>query len=366
MKKEFKILHIDPMGQGVDKSGDEITFIKKTLPEEIVEAQVFKKKQKIQFAKLLKIKSPSPIRTTADCPHFEDCNGCDFQHTNYQNELTFKELALKRHLIKYPPMKINLHEAPRRFHYRNRVQLHYDIHKLKLGMLDSEFNIVEVPNCIIAKEDVTKKIKELYTNNNWLNLATKSSEKKGHIEVYSHNDQVKVSLNAAYAEGGFTQVYPEMNTKLIQWVLDKTQSLIKKEEIVYDLFGGNGNISRDFTQKTLVVDVYKKTPEKTAHQSFFSLNLYGKDALNELKKMQNKFGNPDWLIIDPPRSGLKNIKEFLDLFAPKGFIYIACDPTSFARDCLGILDQYQLNEIELFDLFPATQHFETVGIFTKR
>lgn len=366
MKKEFKILHIDPMGQGVDKSGEEITFIKKTLPEETVEASVFKKKQKIQFAKLLKVKTSSPIRIKAECPHFDACNGCDFQHTDYTNELTFKSLALKRHLIKYPTLSINVHAAPKRFYYRNRVQLHYDMHKLKLGMLDSEFNIVEVPECIISQEDVTAKLKELYKNNNWLNLAAKSSDKKGHIEIYSHNNQVKVSLNQAYAEGGFTQVFPEMNEKLINWVLEKTQSLIKKEEIVFDLFGGNGNITKDFSQKTLVVDVYRKTPEKTDHQTFLSLNLYGKEALNELKNVQKKFGKPEWLIIDPPRSGLKNIKEFLDLFNPQGFIYIACDPTSFARDCLGVLDQYQLNEIELFDLFPATQHFETVGIFTKR
>lgn len=366
MKKEFKILHIDPMGQGVDKSGEEITFIKKTLPDEVVEGFVFRKKQKIQFAKLLKVKAPSPIRTTPDCPHFNQCNGCDFQHTDYQNEIHFKELALKRHLLKYPALKVNVHLAPRRFHYRNRIQLHYDIKQLKMGMLDSELNIIEVPKCIIAKEDVTQKLTELYSNNNWLNLVAKSSEKKGHLEIYSHNQEVRVSLNAAYADGGFTQVYPEMNAKLIQWVLEKTQDLIKPSDIVYDLFGGNGNISRDFTQKTLVVDVYQKTPDKTAHQNFLSLNLYGKNCLDELKKMQKKFGNPDWLIIDPPRSGLKNIKEFLDLFSPKGFIYIACDPTSFSRDCLGILDQYQLNEVELFDLFPATQHFETVGIFTKR
>jgi 23S rRNA (uracil1939-C5)-methyltransferase len=71
-------------------------------------------------------------------------------------------------------------------------------------------------------------------------------------------------------------------------------------------------------------------------------------------------------VIDPPRSGLKNLEEYLTEFKPEGFIYIACEATSFARDTVSALGQYELLSAELFDLFPATKGFETVGIFTRR
>ena len=53
MKKEFTIAHIDPMGQGVSKAEAEITFIKKTLPNEIVTAEVFSKKKGVKSIKVL-------------------------------------------------------------------------------------------------------------------------------------------------------------------------------------------------------------------------------------------------------------------------------------------------------------------------
>jgi 23S rRNA (uracil1939-C5)-methyltransferase len=62
---------------------------------------------------------------------------------------------------------------------------------------------------------------------------------------------------------------------------------------------------------------------------------------------------------------LENI-DFLNEFKPEGFIFIACEATSFTRDTLGALNNYDLQSVEIFDLFPSTQHFETIGIFTRR
>ncbi len=369
MKKEFTIAHIDPMGQGVSKAEAEITFIKKTLPNEIVTAEVFSKKKGVQFAKLTEIVSSSPQRIKAACEHFNVCNGCDFQHTSYENELQFKKAALKRHLFKFPDVNINLHPAKKRYEYRNRIQLHYDKKKRLLGLLDGEQQITPVLNCMIVEPRVAFELKKLYFDQSWMKLLNKEPP-TGHIEIYFHSKEgfTQVSVNQPYADGGFTQVNEAMNNEMIEWFKQKTKELISPNDMVYDLFGGNGNLSANLSNKTLVVDYYnKKTPTNTRHQVFHSQNLYAPDALKNLIHLKlNDIKRPQWLIIDPPRSGLKNLKEYLNEFKPKGFIFIACDPTSFARDLKDVFDQYEMKSLELFDLFPGTQHFETIGIFTRR
>jgi 23S rRNA (uracil1939-C5)-methyltransferase len=115
------------------------------------------------------------------------------------------------------------------------------------------------------------------------------------------------------------------------------------------------------------VDKYRKAPEANAHQKFYSLDLYDKLAIRSLIGLKDQgIARPSWLIIDPPRSGMKNLTEFLAEFRPDGFIYIACQATSFTRDTLPVLKNYNLESVELFDLFPATMHFETIGIFTRK
>lgn len=372
MKTDFRIEHIDPVGQGVSKEEGIITFIKKTLPGESVSAEIFSQKKGVQFARLLEIKEPSPERQVPECIHFEQCNGCDYQHTHYTRELEYKKNALARHLAKFPGVKINVHGAKKRTAYRNRIQLHYDKKKKILGMFDYKQNIIPVPECKIIDPSLAFELRSLYLENRWLKVVEKAPV-TGHIELYRHEKNleghsVKVSVNRPYADGGFTQVNAEMNHELQAFIEEKATKLIMPKAIIYDLFGGNGNLSQKFKNPTLVVDKYGRIPENKNHQKFFSLDLYDKNAVRSLIQL-SKDGHsprPDWLIIDPPRSGLKNLGDFLKEFKPKGFIFIACQATSFARDTFMALNDYELREVELFDLFPGTQHFETVGVFTRR
>ncbi len=371
MKIDFRIEHIDPLGQGVSKLGDAVTFIKKTLPGETGTAIVYSEKKGVRFAKLDSITEKSPDRIEAECEHFYQCNGCDYQHTTYEKELEYKKAALLRHLFKFPSVPITVHGAKHRLNYRNRIQLHYDKKKKMIGLMDEQNNILPVPKCKIIDPSVAFELRALYENDSWLKLVAKEPS-TGHIEIYAkeqdkpgHN--VKISINRPYADGGFTQVNFEMNEKLRDWVQKTANTIIPPKAVVYDLFGGNGNISKKFKNTTVVVDKYRTVPNAFAHQKFFSIDLYDKNAVKALIAL-NREGQPrpNWLVIDPPRSGLKNLSEFLTEFKPDGFIFIACEPTSFARDTLPILDHYDLSSVELFDLFPSTKGFETIGIFTRR
>lgn len=358
----FKISTIDPLGQGVSKITDKITFIPKTLPDEEGDATILESKKGVQFAELKTLKVTSPLRINPECPHFEKCPGCHYLHTDYSHELEFKKLGLEKilHKISYPPIKI--FGAPRRMNYRNRIQLHYDLKRNLLGMLNGRTNnIAPIDKCKIARPSIQKALIDLYSNDHWKTLVPKG-QLKGHLELYEQNDQLRLSWNKPYADGGFTQVFEEMNQSLKNHLLDWCKTI--SSDHIIDLFAGKGNLSNDMKySKRLCFDIYS---EPSIGPEFFSLNLYDEKALEKLKKIKVKNipEQVDLLILDPPRSGFKDILIWLEEIKPTKVAYVSCDPHTLARDLMN-LSSYRIIEVSLYDFFPSTFHFETM-VFLER
>lgn len=75
----------------------------------------------------------------------------------------------------------------------------------------------------------------------------------------------------------------------------------------------------------------------------------------------------DVAIVDPPRKGLSpQVMESLLQIAPARLVYVSCDPATLARDLKGLGGGYRLVSAEGFDLFPRTEHVETVCLLEKR
>jgi 23S rRNA (uracil1939-C5)-methyltransferase len=361
---EFIIDHIDPLGQGVFKKGDDIFFIPKTLPNESGTAEVLKRKKGVHFAKVNSLANESDKRIKPECVHFDSCQGCHFLHCDYQTEISFKEASFKKMLsyLKLDNSEINTVTAENRLNYRNRIQLHYNKDIKKLGFIDGKSNtIVEIPNCLICNAEVTKALKELYSNEKWLNLAP--SKPKGHVEIYSTQGGVKVTWNKSYAEGGFTQVNAQMNSKMN----DLVESHLKKIEprSLVDLFGGNGNLSKSLVIKKKIIDIYSTPPSR----DHLSINLFEDNALELFKSKCSD--EVDTFIIDPPRAGFKHISSWVTNYKPESIIYISCHPQTMIRDFkelqnTGVLSEYTIEKIYLLDLFPSTFHFEAMTILRKK
>ena len=363
------------MGQGVSKIED-ILFLEKTLPGESGQAYIHRKAKGVSFGH---IKGPKDILQTSseriepDCPHFWECNGCQYLHTNYTNEINFKKKSLSRNLQKVISPeefeeKIGLHPAPNRFQYRNRVQLHYDKKKKLLGLHNTKIKkIVEISSCKILNTDVQEELKKLYKNKNWLKLLNNKTP-KGHIEIYiPEGKKNSLAINQRYAHNGFTQVNQTMNQKLKEIIKIKVQKFSKNQnESILDLFGGNGNLTNQLSHPTFIVD---SGPVKEIVSSddkiFHQCNLYKENAIQEVKQL-TKNNKIEMIIVDPPRSGLNNLFEWSSQFDPSFIFYISCNPSVLARDISPLLTKYQVNEINLLDFFPSTQHYETLVILQKK
>jgi tRNA/tmRNA/rRNA uracil-C5-methylase (TrmA/RlmC/RlmD family) len=91
------------------------------------------------------------------------------------------------------------------------------------------------------------------------------------------------------------------------------------------------------------------------------------EVLKYLRNQVNENKNWDLAFVDPPRSGLnQQIIELLAKLKLVELVHISCDPASLARDFSNLVKSgYRLNHIKSFDLFPMTQHIETVAIFSS-
>jgi 23S rRNA (uracil1939-C5)-methyltransferase len=82
---------------------------------------------------------------------------------------------------------------------------------------------------------------------------------------------------------------------------------------------------------------------------------------------------PDFVVLDPPRSGLgaEAATKLVELGSDE-IAYLSCDPSTLARD-LAVLTRskksgdaasastrYEIVDMHLFDLFPQTYHIEAL------
>ncbi len=360
--EQFTIDHIDPLGQGVAKQSGRVIFIPKTLPEEKVQAEVHKKKGKVEFATLIKVQEPSHLRELAKCPHYSQCKGCHYLHTSYEEELNFKKMALARLLAPLPiGPEIQVYQSEQRDHYRNRLQLHYNKSDKLLGLIEPiHQRILPIPNCQLPQKELIPHLEALYHNNEWLKRIPDNSPRKGHVEIYQLNGEVQITWNQHYSAGGFTQVNAQMNQLLIETLHQE----LREENIpaLFDLFGGKGNLTHRLDQvPTMVIDSLPfKNGHYLSHQTYLQADLYKSNILEHLEeKIPARFNQADHLIIDPPRSGWKDLPRWQRSF--KRIDYISCFAPTMIRDIRPLVESgnYKIAAVRLFDFFPSTHHFET-------
>lgn len=324
----YRIENIDPLGQGVAKLDGQVYFIPKTLPEEEVLAQIIKKSKGVHFCQLEKINKESDQRIKPLCPHFDQCSGCHFQHTDYANELNFKLETLKRSMRNIYHNEIIVKAAPDRFGYRSRIQLHYDLKQKKIGFFDQSRQITPIKNCLIADPIIQNYLTTSFLSQ-WHQLMPENAPTKGHVELIKQSEQIKLFWNQNYAGTGFEQVNQLMNEELIKQIKKIAEQITSKNRplnYILDLFGGSGNLSNQLNyDQRLVVDGHSKL-----NRDFFKLDIY---AYNALAKLQSQITTPiDLMLLDPPRSGLKELNQWLEALKPKHVIYVSCNHQSMLRD----------------------------------
>ena len=141
------------------------------------------------------------------------------------------------------------------------------------------------------------------------------------------------------------------------------------KELVYDLYTGTGTIANFIAKESRQVIGIEYVEEAIADARLNSaVNGIGntlfyagdmKDILTE--EFIREHGNPDVMIVDPPRAGMhENVVKVLLSTEPRRVVYVSCNPATQARDLAILGSKYEVVEIQPVDMFPHTHHVENV------
>jgi 23S rRNA (uracil1939-C5)-methyltransferase len=86
------------------------------------------------------------------------------------------------------------------------------------------------------------------------------------------------------------------------------------------------------------------------------------DAGEFMADLARKGESADVVITDPPRAGCsKKFLESLLALSPKTIVYVSCNPETLSRDLFALRKGgYKVKRIQPVDMFPFTEHIETV------
>ena len=110
---------------GRDELG-RVVFVENTVPGDVVDVQVFKKRKGIQYASPIKFHQHSPNKVLPFCHHFEFCGGCQWQHLDYNAQLTFKDKIVRDALERVGKIAVQNFEpilgTSKTKEYRNKLE----------------------------------------------------------------------------------------------------------------------------------------------------------------------------------------------------------------------------------------------------
>ena len=430
-ESELLIGDLSHDGRGVSHLDGRVVFVEGALPGETVLCAVKRRRKGIFEGQAVEIIDPSAHRVEPRCPHFGVCGGCMLQHLDYQQQIKAKENVLRESLKRIGGVEPQEWFAPlfdNPWGYRRKARLGIRDVKKKGGVLvgfreRKSSYITSLRECPILDPKISALLPALHelisalacrselpqievatgedaqslvfrnliptTDRDELLLTRFAKEhgvnlylQPGGIEsvallwpnspkqlTYEANPDINISFSAT----DFIQVNTMLNQILVSRVLELVDS--SKKGVIVDLFCGLGNFTLPLArgagevvgyegQQVLVDRAMENAKQNSINNARFkTVDLYTKEPV-AIPEMEHA----ECLLLDPPRSGAREVVEQLNRQSPKRILYISCNPATLARDA-GILvneKRYSLKGSGMIDMFPHTAHVESIALFERQ
>jgi 23S rRNA (uracil1939-C5)-methyltransferase len=381
-------------GEGLGRVEGKVHLAPFVLPGEVVRVAPAQETAGFVRDNLVEVVAPSPHRVGPPCPHFGPCGGCQYQHADYDFQLEQKAAILREVLLRVGkldwPDRILVVAGPP-WEYRNRSQFHLQDERIGYHQAGSH-RVWGIDRCPISSPRVNDALAGLRR----MIHQPRFPRFLRSIEVFTNEEQVQINIRqtsgarvartffewcAAQIPGthvaaldyraagevfrvshhSFFQVNRFLVDQLVQAALESAEG-----DSAVDLYAGVGLFSLPLARRLKRVQAVEANTAAAADLRFNAerAGLSPEIHREAVETFLQALGQaPDFLLADPPRTGLgKAVVEQLLRIKPRRMVIVACDPSTLARDLAALLaGGFRLASLTLVDLFPQTAHIEAIA-----
>lgn len=371
-------------GDGIAFLNGKAVFIPFTIPGETHRCEIYSQSKDYLRARSVETLAASPFRVAAPCPLFGICGGCNLQHVDYPKQLEHKRTYARESLVRiarFDPGELAIrHGVP--YGYRNRVQVHVTTDQ-GIGFMKAESTeTVRAKGCPVCVSPIAT----------WLRRENKKSKpakdiesrigKRGRFAIFSQDEKLYMEGETAFAHakvGALEYRFPlghffQSNLGLASLLVDEAVRGLSGAHAA-DLYAGAGlfsaRLAQSFDQVTLVESDTVSLESARANLPPGKGKFHGIDVddwvrTDRGRAKKGQGSRFDWVVLDPPRTGISaGVKEWLLAADIGGITYVSCDLSTFSRD-LGIFlaSGWKAESLELYDFYPQTGRLEALSRLT--
>ena len=193
----------------------------------------------------------------------------------------------------------------------------------------------------------------------------------GETELLHGSDRLEEEIGGMrmrISSEAFFQTNTEMAEQLCALALEYAE--LTGVERVYDLYCGIGTLGLQFAPRVgevwgleLVEDAVQDAAANAQSNEITNARFASGDVRLALRQLVVDAGQPDVLVVDPPRAGLsqKVVRRIIEA-GPERIVYVSCNPTTLAPNAAQLVEAgYELKRVRPVDMFPQTPHIECVA-----
>jgi 23S rRNA (uracil1939-C5)-methyltransferase len=416
MKKKpdhLNIIEIEGLaagGDGVGRVNGKVCFVPFSVTGDRLQIRIVQENRSLIRGEIVEIQNSGPGRRDPACPVFGICGGCTWLHVDEESQIEAKQRILGRAL---GLETVGLLPSPKKLGYRKIARLHFDPVHGGLGFKkQKQKTIVDLKTCPILdpalnrafaplKEQllphVTGKAEiRIALGDNGL-VVLLETDAPLPAEFYARGSElvpdpfagllVSVDgLRAAVAGSGrvavagidgspldipissFGQANHGINKRLGQTV----QGWIENGRYgrIIELFAGAGNLTMvlaDSVRKVATVETdgeaCRAARENLLLRGLKKVTVHHGDGLDIYRRLGDKF---ELVVLDPPRTGHRELAKALAHGKHQAVLYISCNPATLSRDLEELKKGgYKLTKAAGFDMFPQTAHIEAAVLMER-
>ena len=366
-------------------------FVFGGIPGELVIAEILRVRRKYASASVVQTLKPHASRVSPPCQYFGQCTGCQWQHVEYEVQLTTKRAKVADALVRVGGLFAKTADAPvaetlpspNRYGYRNHAR--FTVSRAgTLGFVNRETrSFVRVDHCMLMRPSVNALLDELQDRcQETTQLSIRAGDAEARlpddylVQPRLFNPEIPIATGQKrYVEAvndnrffvsspSFFQVNVDQAAQAAEVVREGLA--LGPDDVLLDAYTGVGTFAvllAPYVGKVLAVE------ESSAAVADARENAAGSSGIEfVLGRTEDVLGNlpmiPDAVVLDPPRSGCqpRALDKLVEISPPR-VAYVSCDPETLARD-LKILCSggYALDTVVPIDMFPQTHHVECVAL----